>query len=81
MLASPGRPCGFPKRALMRGIVSRGQMVAPRTLLFELRALQACSLHDNIWCWGAIFYVAVAERSKDDARRRAGQASNKSTTI
>ena len=45
-----------------------------RTLLFELRAL-----HDNILSWGAIFHVAVAERSKDGARRRAGQASNKSS--
>ena len=77
MLASPGRPCGFPERALMRGIItSRGARWLSRTLQIELRALL-----DKILSWGAIFQVAVAERRKDGARRRAGQASDESSTI
>jgi hypothetical protein len=50
----------------MRGIISRGQI--------ELRALL-----DKILSWGAIFQGAVAERRKDGARHRAGQASDEST--
>ena len=48
VLASPGRPCGFPERALMRGI--------SRTFQIELRALL-----DKIWVLGDIFQVTVAE--------------------